>query len=536
MPFTTRLNLVDAFEKYTTLLIKPNLPRTFGKKRFKYGCIHKINPPKYDGYKHAWGVIKGKNGKPLLILKKRIGSIDTRDGEAHLVGFVKDSNFIKKNKEKIYKITDIKKYFDEPLVVKFIPINKNELFVNDPLEENVLKELYINILISDVFFNQKIRNPKNNEENKFALISSSFPIYLDYFICPKASKDMFHNKNIVSKYKNKELTKELLEDSKNFQKKLFDLKNPSNYRIQKIHEAHKEIVNELKNLHNPNYGTSVIILLQEKADMDLDKYLENSSYISIEEVKILSFYILHTLYCLHECLGIIHLDLHLENILLKLRDKRTHSVFKINTDNKLTYIVPDHEYYLLICDFGGSEFLDYISPKDLSDEARHQYRILISGKGSKEYHLSVYNNLTKNKKRYQEFFKSFDVYRVFRELYVTINMKTHESTIDFLREIINKSRRDFVHNLSSQNSKNMVGEGEGKPYNLLKTYFSEFYEKNAIMNNYIKKGEKETDIFMINKDLINRSKNKVEQLRKGISKKTHVKKNYNIYNKYVNEK
>jgi hypothetical protein len=305
-------------------------------------------------------------------------------------------------------------------------------------------------------------------------------------VCTHADESMFKNVNIVRRFKNKKIITNIKKNIIDIAGNIDQLDVSDNVQ-DALKLKYLPLKLNIENLDKTDYGHGVLMLVIEKGDIDLSKYISSLQKISSIELMSISFQILQALCTMHEYLGVVHLDLHLYNILIKYiqttESKKT--LFKTYKIFDKTYYVPNIGINIAIIDFGRSEFLYKMKPNEIANEALSQYNFLASKSNAKsiEFYNRVKRNVTKNINHYREYLKSFDVWRVFTELYIACKDIADTDGLEFLRNVIDDSGTDFLSNLPSYSIKLTQSSDtiyNGHPKNILQKYI---YKKGIFVDN-----------------------------------------------------
>jgi len=422
------------------------------------GCISSVLPPVNGGKMNYWAIIRdAKTNIPKILLKKQIGYKTSQDGEIHDICTIKNTV---NEKIKLYECEHNKKY---NIIAKLIPISSdanNNLF---NLKYHPWKELFATFLGHSMIINA---------------CSPHFILYYGYFRCNHSDKSMFKNVNIIKRLNNKAITTELKKHIVDIGigiNKLDISEETKNIIVPKYEALEKDI----NRINKSDYAAGVLTIILEKGNSDLSHYIDTKSFISTKEIEIITFQILQALMCLHEYTQFVHLDLHLYNILVKniptkYKNKKLYKKYNIH-DN--LFYVENNEIDICLIDFGRSEHLPSLSIDELANEAKSQHNFLFDTTKTATYYNNIKYNLTKNKKFYREYFKSFDVYRVFSELYASCKDQIDPDADKLLKGIIRDSKQDFLVNFATYipNSKiSKKHEYQGHPYTLIKKFYIEF--------------------------------------------------------------
>jgi len=437
-------------------------------------CIQPILPPRKGSRQYHWAVIRrSSDNHPLFLIRRQIGYKNSQDGEAHEICMIKktgtnsahesksNESYVCDNTEKLH------------IIVKLIPVKKEAMDNMDNLfDYHPWKEIWYTSFASDITFKQ---------------ISPHFPFYYSGFTCESpATIDMFKNINIRRRIKNKTITTDIMTQIVDIGAKINELDYSSDVH-DKLMIGYDLLKNRIKNINSGDYGQGVEMLLIEQCEEDFGRHLDSLQKISYNEVLMISFQILQALLVLHDTTNIIHFDLHPHNIVIK--KQYTHStngnvskrVFNEYEVYDKTYYVPQHEYNILIIDFGRSEKLEFMTVDEMAVKASRDYAFLINESKSRDYYNRVHKNLQKDVRFFREYFKSFDVMRIFTELYHTLYDVADRRSLDFLKSIAKDAKTDFVSNFATlKYSRSKKHTYIGHPETLLNKYF---YENNIFTEN-----------------------------------------------------
>lgn len=445
---------VDRIENYN--IVQSNIKNTllYQEKRGSYGtCIFPISAPKKGGSLHHWAVIRNYLGKPLILVRKQIGYKASQDGEAHDVCFIEN-----KDAEPNKYICINNKTLN--IVAKLVPISETSLKNIDNVKYQPWREIYIMTLTSNFVLNS---------------LSPHFPLYYKHFVCPYADPAMFKNINIIRRLNNNAKMLDIQKNIVDIGKNLEEL-SVGNRIYQNLKPKFDLMAQNFDQNYTPGYGKGVATILMEKGGQDLAKFFDYSNKIDTEIIYNISFQILQALATLHECTNVVHMDLHLYNILVKdnhkpPKGKKYYKIFDM-WDKK--YYVPHIDFDIWIIDFGRSEMLDYAKANDLALIAKREHNFLFNANKTATFYSGVKHNLNKNLPFFREFFKSFDVLRVFNELHNSCRDIVDPSALTFLSHIIADAKTDFLTHLPD--IKFRAGDPNkyyyaGHPKNLLEKYF-----------------------------------------------------------------
>jgi serine/threonine protein kinase len=406
------------------------------------GCIYPIDRPEKGGYQHYWAVIKEGN-TPKFLIKKQIGYKTSEDGEAHEICFIDNE----KNDVNEFLCESGNKY---NIIAKLAPINKDALDNSKNITYFPWREDFINYLMGLILFNG---------------ISPYFCYYYGSYTCKNASQYMFKNVNIIRRFKNQSILTDIQKEIVVIGKKISQLEIAYD-EIESLLRKNKDLDAAISKKIKPNYGHGVYTAFIERGGKDLYNYLEVLSGITNEFIYCISFQILQALIAMHETFNVIHMDLHLYNILVFEHDiKNKYITYKIYTQK---FYVPLCGIDLRIIDFGRSMIVKYQKNEKLANEAREQYELFMGPNTGFDFYKKVLNNLNRNRKYYTECFKSFDVFRVFNELLHSLKDTIPKESVNFLESIVNDSSADFEQHFVQRERKNGL---IGTPLQILQKYF-----------------------------------------------------------------
>jgi serine/threonine protein kinase len=358
-------------------------------------CIKRKNKNK--------ALINIKKNKSYFCVLKRLGSTEETSNESYF-GEVYKLYFPVNTKINEIKITNM-------IACKIIPLsdidykNKKNILYDPWRELKILQDITNNILKKGILPN--------------------FSLYYNYFICKDGNVSDYSNINIINKMKIRNVLKKLKikhDDMKDIIEK-YDTKNRTNQNIiNSINLKLNLLENELKKykedmIKNPNPKYSLLVLI-ELEDTTLSKLInpsfknsytkiflsdeyylakkhKNNFYVSeiinkrpphIRNIKdkskifawiytnrlliySLLFQIVLGINALKH-IGIVHLDLHVDNILIAFNDnplvKRdikslNYWKYKINGED---YFIPNYGYQCKLSDFGLSETIESFSKRN----------------------------------------------------------------------------------------------------------------------------------------------------------------------------
>jgi hypothetical protein len=406
------------------------------------GCIYPIDRPEKGSHEHYWAVIK-EGQQPRFLVKRQIGYKKSEDGEAHEICFIDQEN----TKNGAFLCESGNKY---NIIAKLAPINKEALDNPRNIKYFPWREDFINYLMVAILI---------------ANISPYFCYYYGSYVCKNADQYMFKNVNLIRRFKNQSILMNAQKEIVSIGKKLSQL-DIAYDEIESLMRKNKDLENAVEKKIKRNYGHGVYTAFMERGDKDLYGYLDVMSNITNETIYCLSFQILQALIAMQETFDVMHMDLHLYNLLVTEHG---------NNKNNIAYNIFGHKFYvpligfdIRIIDFGRSLIAKHQKNEMLANEAREQYELFNGTNSSFDFYKKVLNNLTRNRKYYIECFKSFDVLRVFNELLAMLQSIAPKESVNFLESIVNDATEDFEVNFTQRERKKGL---IGTPLKILQNYY-----------------------------------------------------------------
>ena len=296
----------------------------------------------------------------LIIYKKQFNQIQVHSDKVYV-------NLIQEiDKFENYKIetNDIfnrlfKGGFDRPFGQKLIPLSIGEAIKINNISYPAWKELFITYAVSDMVLN---------------IISPTFPIGTNWTYLEGSNSDMFDNKMIKDKYKQNEDVTEIIENLQSLYKYSEGIDDMIQQR-EKIFETLSDLSS------NKLLSNLALALVDEFASFTIGtipRTIKNSNAIPPKYLKFVSdihffnkymFDLMYGCHVLHKKIGIIHFDLHLNNMTIMdvdesfyslednkykyIKDKKYHTAFIVD-DQQETYIFPFEGSYGTLIDFSDS--------------------------------------------------------------------------------------------------------------------------------------------------------------------------------------
>lgn len=365
----------------------------------------------------------------------------------------------------------VKKNYAVRMGFKIIPLSINDIKNLGEITQSFEREIYLNEKITELVYNG---------------ICSNFPILIRWFIFPTTDKYIYSNETIHKKYKN----------SIDYMNKLRFL-----YKAKVIEDIDVEIVDSYKRkLEVPINFMEKNIILSDYSVGIVSTYVGNTlSYLitkslDLKEPSIINnknifkhflFDIIYTLYILNDKIGIIHGDLHLNNI----------TFFRtVNLVNNFLYIVNGKEYFLndkkyifYIIDYGRS----FISPSILRIDFKKNDNIIYIqnkklldyfNKVMPEFYMENKFNLDKamqyNMDTIYKVLTGLDIIYLLSNLRVNINKAMSHDIIEFISSI-EEFAKDYLRN----NIYSLLNSTKIDEENINKKILYKFFESEKNLNN-----------------------------------------------------
>jgi hypothetical protein len=339
---------------------------------------------------------------------------------------------------KINPITYIINHQNQPIYEPFIGQKIIPLTLLEHKNKGNIKyiawlELYVLFNINDLLINN---------------VSPNFNMTYDWSIIDNINKKLFSNRSMVYKIEQSDKIIELINKSTN--KGRFDRFNESKTKIF----SNKALLLLIEHTGRTIFNTAKYM----KSDIYKEKYINSNIFYTSVSFNKCMFDILYGLYIMNTRKNIIHYDLHLNNVTIRLTDKSFDvSSFK---NNKYGYII-DEDIYVLedtgciatIIDFSRSMIIPqdvskFILIKDIMiEKILHVYKTNITGLlDIKE----LENKLITDFENIYHLFCAYDIYTFSKKLIIFINdnkyIKSHKSNIPLLTKILNISS-NYLENL-----------------------------------------------------------------------------------------
>lgn len=398
-------------------------------------------------------------------------------------------------------INDFSSIFDNiNLIQKITPLSFLEFKETYNTIHPQWKELFIHNKINYFLYNS---------------ISNNFPLFINWFIIPNSNKLLYDNENIFDNLLYNEQIFNILEkikNNKNFNKELKETYNKLKEN-KNIIDKHLQNDNIIYNLLYSNYS---ICYIYEYVGYTLYQYLEkNNIFNDYDKICKFLFEIIYSLYCLN-LKGIIHKDLHLNNITVNdtidnnyniynlnsnihnnsinfINDKKINDKFDIS-NNKNIFVFKNNKLNTNIIDFNQS-----ILYRNYKDNKNIEYlnilcivkNIFNKEKINEEY---IFNQLENNYDNLFMKLSAYDMYKLSNCLLLFVKNKK----IDFkIRELLENIKLDCYNHLDdiisnkvivSKNNKFIISKNDKyfPNYLLLTKYFKKYNynQKKDITNIY----------------------------------------------------
>lgn len=484
------------------------------------------------------------------------------DVNLYLNKLLYDDNLLKilKKKQKELKIqefiNEFKSYKNFKIGGKMSPISIEDISNYKNISYKEWGELYINIITNNLIF-------KN--------ICNHFSIFVDWIFIKDIDKDIYTNINVYNKLQDSEIISTL---SNNINNTILD----TNIDLIKNNYYRNTIQNTLSNLLKINifvdklheYKSNLSILYLNKlagqSFYSYYKYMKNPQIINIlfDDFELCSkmlFQIIYTLYSLN-LNGIIHNDLHLANILIEHLDHQSGNMIydlnsiinknitlfindkelpdKINSSNKLIFILPSSSYKINIIDFNSALILSKLvknNYRNYFDKNEYDHTLMINIKNKMH---ELFPKMMSNKELVGKIFKpeNFDVIFIYFSAFDIFEFTTLLLTMyNDIQYICNNRILKLLTDISTYSYNCLkkildLRTYRNNPifpnYNILTTYFNHFEYKDKSIE--IK------DIFVINNIRYSETLSNVEQIQNGNQKRIEINKNVELFiDKYIKD-
>ncbi len=384
---------------------------------------------------------------------------------------------------------------------KVMSLNYEQLKEYNNIKHYQWKEILINKIVSDLIYN---------------MVSPCFSMFVDWIIIKKSNRFLYDNENIYNKILASDKAKDLIYHINAIKEGFTDMYNKKRTKI--LARLIKKFKLSMELIENNILMSDIsICLISEYSGKSLYQYLIKNHnlnrigdlYNNYEIVQKYIFEIIYGLYCLN-LKGIIHGDLHLNNILLNIqRDIQNidnYIIYNLNiTDefNNNIYMFKHLGTYACLIDFGRSYVntnqLEHIELSNNNYLKNEQKRII------KELE-TIFPNAAKNNKPLSKtnnfntlftYFMAIDMYNLSNKLYVFIenyckvnNIKINDKIITLLTNI-NKKTYDIL--FKSLDANNYLNADITNPnLELINEFFQEFKISSDVKNKQI------SDIFNLN--------------------------------------
>ena len=380
---------------------------------------------------------------------------------------------------------------------KLIPLKVKEIENYGNIKYSPWRERYINSLVNSLVING---------------ISPCVPIYVDWFLINSTNIGLFENKNSYNKIEQSEVAKKIVKNLENARRDTYIYDKEEIFLSQKMEGlsssieypmdyAEAEII-----LSNTTLCTIGEYLGRTFADMPTllikPKYKHTDNFFESTEffAKYIFEYI-YTLLCLNQKLGLIHGDLHLNNITIfynRTFDIEIPNPYVLYYMDEYSYIFKTFGFYSCIIDSSRSIIDEDRIKKDYPDRENEylviQRRRLINlleqlmPEFAERYKLDIEVLLFK---KYQLMFKictALDTYKMTRSMLEFLKDKTIKENLELLQKI-NRISFNFVRNKIIQAIQDSITYPNDIPYPNNEILFECF--ENYRLDNFLTKSTPE---------------------------------------------
>jgi len=383
---------------------------------------------------------------------------------------------------------------------KIIPLSINEVNNVQNIRFNAWREYFIVSLTNNLIINN---------------ISPSFPVLGMWFLINGNNIiDLFENESMKTKFRNSELAKKMMiELNKNIKY------IPKNNRFINIIKKFNEINTHANDIIMSNYaliifmekiGTTMYDVPRFYTTRDTYKKQIGNMFTDYYIFSKYMFEIIYALYCINYKLGIMHGDLHLNNIVLFKRkfeiietEGNIYSIFIVDGTTK--YIFPDNGAHIGLIDFSrtivNSKIISQVEDPKFAEAQRRYIISIYDDKNvlhdwTKIYGKKLENLLIENFDLAFKIITATDTYILFRNLYTYFNYLNNNKTLEVNPECLSLLIK--IRELSMYYIKNMMERAINKEITsieypnltILKECFSQFklsefreiYEKIYILD------------------------------------------------------
>jgi hypothetical protein len=342
---------------------------------------------------------------------------------------------------------------------KIIPIRTKEMEHLEDVRYPIWKELYINKIAQDLVFN---------------CILFGIPYYAGYFLINGNDKDMYDNKTNQDKIDHSEVAKNMVLQLQAARQYAFVNDNINSSDLQHTYKF-SELDDEIKipinyaerNLIMSNYAVCAISEIAGRTFGDIPILLLNDRYAEslgpiFKDSNCFARYMfeyMYNIYCLNKHVGVIHGDLHANNITMYSRwfyprDEMIKIIFKV-TDT--CYMFDHYGKHSCIIDFSRS-LLDrralknlqinesIYSDADIEDIIQKQNKAILQKyeNGLPEFYKENAGKLTDALERAPDaFFKLFTAYDVFHVSYaIKMTIKKIMENVVGIEKVIDSKMMD----------------------------------------------------------------------------------------------
>lgn len=283
----------------------------------------------------------------------------------------------------------------------------------------------------------------------------NLPMYYHHATCTHTDTSQFENKNIRASFDKQAKVKAL---------------EKKDYSAKGLTKIEKSLLKRLRR-NTRAYTDQSLIVFNELSDMDLGAWIEESARIaSIEQLEVLLFQILAGIKACHSN-GIIHFDLHDQNVLVTTIDPGGYYRYLIKGK---TYYIPLHTELPKIWDFGRSLIVGSDSEDRIIKKALDYYDYFIGTFSNEDLDI-IRENLGHAFDKYIKYVYSFDVFRICTCMRTGIMTHTaRKALVPFIRlidRIIEDTEYDLYNGLLMERPE---GSTRGRPEDVIARYFSKF--------------------------------------------------------------
>jgi len=421
------------------------------------------------------------------------------------------------------------KYFKISIGQKLIPFNYIQLKEYNNIIHFQWKEILINKIITNLIYN-------NN--------STCFSIFLDWFLIQNSNKNLYNNPEIYKKILYSDRIKEILNYLYLAKNNLLELKSLNerekliNSLLNKLKQIIKDsestmLMSNISLCYFSEYSGKTIYDYLNKLSDGLIKENIGNIYLDYDKFSKYLFEIIYSLYCLN-LKGIIHGDLHLNNITLSTNNKSKNDAYIIyDLNNNINNDVMDYiinyqnienlttidkyleESYIFkhtgtnpcIIDFSRSFILINLIDENIIEKEKNKIRNnfikvekrRIINELNKIFPNYIKNNAHKIKflfknKNFNILFLYFSAYDIFtfstnllifmKKISIQKNITINNKIIDLLTDISKKSYY-YLEQIIDENNYTTTKKFQFPNYLIIKEFFNDFLLNKKNINNEI---------------------------------------------------